>query len=168
MNINLPDSIIQILNNSEYRGDYFISEYERDEIISLYEKYGFQLNNSLIELISVFGNRVIYYYNNSIPNRTDAYELNFSIGKVLGKFKKRNLLFMDITYYCTMLNIESLIPIAVKPSGPLTYYVTEKGNIYGIIDTLILVYKGNNLWNSIERVFQGKYTKLELTKVENR
>lgn len=168
MNINLPASIIEILNNSEYRENYFISEYEQDEIISLYEKYGFQLNNSLVELISVFGNRVIYYCNNSIPNRTNEYELNFSIDKVLGKFKKRNLLLMDIQYYCAMLNIESLIPIAVRPSGPLTYYITTKESIYAIIDTIILVYEGSNLWNSIERVFQGKYTKLELTKVENR
>ena len=36
MNINLPVSIIEILNNSEYRGNYFISEYEQDKIISLY------------------------------------------------------------------------------------------------------------------------------------
>ncbi len=41
------------------------------------------------------------------------------------------------------------------PSGPMEFLVNEKSHIYGILDNLILFYKGNTIWESLEKVLDG-------------
>lgn len=60
-----------------------------------------------------------------------------------------------IKHYKQILNVTYLIPISVMPSGPMEFFVNEKSHIYGILDNLILFYKGNTIWESLEKVLDG-------------
>lgn len=156
MSILLPVKIMEILTNSGYNS-YFISEYDLAEIISIYNKFQLCTPKNLIDLISVFGDRTIFYENNSIPNRKYPYEINFNPRNFLGKSTKTNILDWQFTIaeYEKNLSVNKLVPFAIMPSGPMTYYIDDKENIYGIIDDLCLIYKGNNLWDSLIKLFNG-------------
>ena len=153
--INLSRRVMDVLHQSGYKNEYFISDFEYSEILEKYEKFGFNLPDSVKEVLRVFGGRKIIYDNGSIPSRDASYEMDFSLNSVLGKLKKKDYLMERIKYYKQILNVTDLIPISVMPSGPMEFFVNEKSHIYGILDNLILFYKGNTIWESLEKVLDG-------------
>jgi len=97
--INLSRRVMDVLHQSGYKNEYFISDFEYSEILEKYEKFGFNLPDSVKEVLRVFGGRKIIYDNGSIPSRDASYEMNFSLNSVLGKLKKKDYLMERIKYY---------------------------------------------------------------------
>ena len=151
----LSARLINVLNQSGFNGNYFISEYEYLEILEKYKKFDIYLSDSAKELLNVFGNRVIIYENNSIRNRNYPYEISFNTSEVLGKLRNVKTLKMILLHNKEKLCVEYLIPIAVMPSGPMLFCLDDHDNIHGILDSLILHYCGRNVWNSFEKVLDG-------------
>ena len=94
----LSTRLINVLNQSGFNGNYFISEYEYLEILEKYKKFDIYLSASAKELLKVFGNRVITYENNSIPNRNYPYEISFNTSEVLGKLRNVKTLKMILLH----------------------------------------------------------------------
>ena len=89
--INLSRRVMDVLHQSGYKNEYFISDFEYFEILEKYEKFGFNLPDSVKEVLRVFGGRKIIYDNDSIPSRDASYEMDFFLNSVLGKLKKKRL-----------------------------------------------------------------------------
>lgn len=164
--IFLPTKVREVLDSSGYSHRYAVSDYELNEIKALYQKFGIAINDRVVELMGVVGDRVLEYRNGSIPARGDVpYEISFCLRDVLGKSAKTNILNTrtHISWYEERLHVSGLVPVAIIPSGPMTFYLDDQENIYGILDDLVLGYQGRRLWNSMVKLFDGHDTHVPIS-----
>lgn len=165
--IFLPARVREVLDSSGYSHRYAISDYELNEVKALYQKFGIAINDRVVELMGVVGDRVLEYRNGSIPARGDVpYEISFCLRDVLGKSTKTNILNTraHISWYEERLHVSGLVPVAIMPSGPMTFYLDDQENIYGILDDLVLGYQGRSLWNSVVKLFDGHDTHVPISR----
>ena len=66
--------------------------------------------------------------------------------------------------YEERLHVSGLVPVAIMPSGPMTFYLDDQENIYGILDDLVLGYQGRSLWNSMVKLFDGHDTHVPISR----
>lgn len=156
--IFLTKNIRDILDSSGYSYKYYINNEEYERIINFYIERNLEIDKEFKEVIRVFGNRKIRYNNNSIPSRNKEYEISFDINDIWGKLKPKfyNMMTIEINHFENEYSFKNLTPLAVMPSGPMTFFVDSNNYIYGMIDELIVSYKGQSLWSSLEKLFKGE------------
>lgn len=154
----LTKTAMSILDTSGFQSDYYIDDDEHKSILNFYKEQGLELNSEFQEVIKVFGNRTIYYSNDSIPDRKKPYEINFEIKAIWGKLKPKfyRMMEIEIHHFEKEYSLKNLIPLAIMPSGPLTFFVDKNNHIYGMIDSMVVSYKGSCLWSSLEMLFKGQ------------
>ena len=148
---------MEVLDHSGYHSKYYISDDEYEEMLAFYHERGFKLTDNIKDIIRVFGNREIRYNNNYSKARKSNYEVSFSLRSIWGNFKQFSFELMEarIERHESTYSLKGLVPIAIMPSGPMTYFIDNNENIYAFIDDLIVTYKGNATWTSIEKWFNG-------------
>lgn len=156
--IFLTKYIRDILDFSGYSYKYYIDDDEYERILNFYMEQGFEISEEFKEIIRIFGNRKISYYNNSILARKNKYEVSFDINDIWGKLQPKfyKIMSIEINYFEDEYSLKNIIPLAVMQSGPMTFYVDSNNHIYGMIDELVVCYKGQSLWSSLEKLFKGE------------
>ena len=160
MEIFLSKRIRDVLDNAGFHSKYFIADKAYQRILEIYDEYGIEVSSSVKEVLKVFGGREIYYDNDSIPHRDSHYcvQFYFDLQNYGGKVRQQYIDFEQqaIQYYEKLLKVTGLIPIAVMPSGPMTFYVDNRQRIFGCLDDFVIGYTGKNVWQSLEKLFIGQ------------
>ncbi|WP_230657877.1 SUKH-3 domain-containing protein [Psychrobacter sp. I-STPA10] len=160
MEIFLSKKLREVLDNAGYHSKYFIADNDYQRILEIYDEYGIELSSSVKDVLKVFGGRKIYYDNNSISHRESSYcvQFYFDLQNYGGKVRQQYIDYEQqfIQRYEELLKVTRLIPIAVMPSGPMTFYVDNRQQIFGCLDDFVIGYKGKDIWHSLQLLFAGK------------
>lgn len=121
------------------------TEIAMEEALARYEKVGYMLNTELIEFMKLVVDRELQY---AIGD--EVYIIDFRFRKILKDYPKWLTNGIESKYSLT-----SIVPLAEIHHGYMLVFIDSKGWIYGVLDTLLVLF-GKNLVEGILNICKNK------------